>query len=186
MILVYTSHLCSSLNSSASQWISQRCLVVAWSVSKHICSSQLALRFCRINIKLYINISFYRPALPQSISAPAPQLWTLAPPLAGQAPQVGNQYSRAVVFNPVPEDPLLCTFYMSPLLNTPDSDHQFIRIKIYERHCVCQIRETYKCAEQWVPRNRIENHCSRPWEKVTLSYTFIHLIYRLSQYKKIN
>lgn len=29
----------------------------------------------------------------------------------------------AVVFNPGPGDPLLCTCFMSPVFITPDSDH---------------------------------------------------------------
>ncbi len=38
-----------------------------------------------------------------------------------------QQDSKAVIFNPVPGDPPLCTFYMSPLFNTGDSDPQVIR-----------------------------------------------------------
>ncbi len=41
-------------------------------------------------------------------------------------------------------DPLLCTFCMSPLFNTPDSDHQLVRREIHELNWVFQIRETYK------------------------------------------
>ncbi len=35
-------------DSSASHWISQHCLVFTWLVSKHICSSQLALRYAAV------------------------------------------------------------------------------------------------------------------------------------------
>ncbi len=41
-------------------------------------------------------------------------------------------------------DSLLCTFCMSPLFNTPDSDHQLVRREIHELNWVFQIRETYK------------------------------------------
>ncbi len=67
----------------------------------------------------------------------------------------------AVVFNPVPGDPPLCTFTMYPLFNTPDSDPQLIRREFHGLHCVCLIRETYKMCRSVGPRNRIENHCAR-------------------------
>ncbi len=41
-------------------------------------------------------------------------------------------YFRAVVLNPSPGDPLLCTFCMSPLFNTPDWDNQLVRRESHE------------------------------------------------------
>ncbi len=50
---------------------------------------------------------------------------------------VGNHWARPVTsFNPVTGYPPLCTFCMSPLFNTPDSDNQLIRRQIRELHCV--------------------------------------------------
>ncbi len=54
----------------------------------------------------------------------------------------------AVVFKPVLQAPLPCTFCMSPLSDTPDSTHQLVNrdCKTWIR-CVWQGRHT-KCAEQ--------------------------------------
>ncbi len=67
---------------------------------------------------------------------------------------VSAQYSRSVVFNPGPGDPLLCTFCVSPLFNTPDSDHQLIKREIHVLNRVCQIRETYKMCRAVCPQDQ--------------------------------
>ncbi len=38
-----------------------------------------------------------------------------------------TENSKTVVFKPVLEAPMPCTFCMSPSSNTPDSNHQLIR-----------------------------------------------------------
>ncbi len=73
---------------------------------------------------------------------------------------------HAVFFKPVLQAPLLCTFCMSPLSDTPDSTHQlFSRACKTWIGCVWQGRHT-KCAEQGCLQDRIEKHsptgCSGP------------------------
>ncbi len=89
----------------------------------------------------------------------------------------------AVVFKPVLQAPLPCTFCMSPLSDTPDSTHQLVSrdCKTWIG-CVWQGRHT-KCAGQGCLQDRFENHWimdlyfnRKRWFKVKTSYWWICLL----------
>ncbi len=79
-----------------------------------------------------------------------------------------------VVFKPVLQAPLPCTFCMSPLSDTPNSTHQLVRLQ--DLNWVCLLRETYKMCRAGVLAGQPTAHSlSETSENIaSLKYSFMN------------